>query len=91
MEMQLFTVDELFILTVVQAMLMITFALTIMAMMTKRHYILTAEMALVTAVAQALASYAGCQWSLTCASAFLCPSLAAITVVLDYKKNYSFK
>ena len=89
--MQLFTVDELFILTVVQAMLMITFALTIMAMMTKRHYILTAEMALVTAVAQALASYAGIQWALTCANAILCLSLAAIAVVLDYKKNYSFK
>lgn len=87
--MELFVVGEFFALTVVQIMLMITFALAIVAMMTKRHYILTAEMAMATAVAQALASYAGIEWTLTFVNAILCLILAVVCVTLDYKKQRS--
>ena len=89
--MRLFVVDELFALLVVQSLLMITFTMTIIVMVTKRHYIITAEMAVITAVAQALASYAGVEWKLTFAQAILCLILAIICIVMDYKKNYSFK
>src|SRR3989338_10696030 len=90
-KMRLFVVDEFFVLTVVQTMLFATIVLTAISRVTKRHYILTAEMAVATAVAQALASYASIELALTGANAILCLSLAVITVTLDYKKNYSFK